>query len=88
VSIIGTMFTSSVYSPEYDSLRNWLTQKRIDSGYTIRSLAEALDVNYSTIGKIEAGQRKIDVIEFMRFCRAVGADPNEGLLLLEKRHRI
>ena len=78
------MFSSSVYSPEYEALRNWLSQSRIDSGHTIRSLAEVLQVNYSTIGKIEAGQRKIDLMEYLQYCYAVGADPDDGIQLIKK----
>lgn len=46
---------------------------------TIRTLAEKLDVPYSIIGRIEDGSRKLELFEFIEYCKAVGTDPRIGL---------
>lgn len=71
-------------SKNYSVLRDWLKSKRVDAGYTIRSLAEKLEVSHSIVGKIEDGTRKIELFEFISYCQAVGADPHDGIDVLLK----
>lgn len=56
---------------------------------SIRALAEKLELHHSIIGKIEQGGRKIDILEFAEYCKALDVDPHEGLdlLLTEKRNK-
>ena len=70
---------TSVYSSEYVALREWLANARTARGLTIRELGERLDVHHSIIGKIESGGRKLDVIEFVKYCQALGVNPGDGL---------
>ena len=79
----------SRYTLSYDSLRSWLKSKRKEKGLSIRALAEKLELAHTIIGKIEHGDRKIDFIEYIEFCRALEADPHEGLTLImaEMRNR-
>jgi transcriptional regulator with XRE-family HTH domain len=44
---------------------------------TQRDLAARLRRPHSFIGRIEAGERRIDVIEFIEIARVLGADPKE-----------
>jgi len=42
----------------------------------------------SIVGKIEQGERRIDLIEFVHYCEALGANPHDGLnqlVLIEKK---
>ena len=47
----------------------------------MRELAERLDVIHSWIGKVELGERRLDVIEYIQYCKALGVDPIEGINL-------
>lgn len=45
----------------------------------MRDLAKKLDVPHSWIGKIEQAERRLDVMEYIRLCKALKIDPAEGL---------
>ncbi|QBZ83859.1 XRE family transcriptional regulator [Hydrogenovibrio crunogenus] len=45
----------------------------------MREAAHLLGKPHSFIGKIEVGQRRLDVIEFIWYCRSLGFDPIEGI---------
>lgn len=78
VSIIETMKPSS-YSPHYDQLRAWMKQKREESGLSLRAVGEMVGRHHSVVGKLEQDRRKIEMLEFVAYCQAIGADPHEGL---------
>ena len=61
-----------------------LKQQRETLGLTQRALAERMGVIYSLIGKVETGDRRLDVIEFIDYCRALELEPSEVLSMLEK----
>lgn len=46
-------------------------------------LAAKLRQPQSLISKIEGGERRIDVIEFVDICRAVGLSPSDVITQLE-----
>ena len=75
---MGTMF-KSLNSPEHDRLRAWLKSSRERQNMTMRELAEKLDAPHSFVGKTEQGERRLDVVEYVRYCKALGVDPAEGL---------
>ena len=50
----------------------------------MRELGEKLGVIHSWVGKIEQGERRLDVIEYLRLCNALQIDPHEGLALVQK----
>lgn len=51
-------------------LREW----RVAAGLTQRALGERLRKPYSYVWKVEAGERRIDPIEFVAWCRACGVE--------------
>ena len=69
----------SSYSPHYDKLRAWMKQKREESGLSLRAVAEIVGRHHSVVGKLEQDRRKIEMLEFVAYCQAVGADAHEGL---------
>lgn len=72
---------TSVYSPAYDQLRSWLKDQREEQGLSLRAAAELVDRHHSVLGKMEQ-DRKVDVVEFVEYCIALGADPHEGVDIL------
>ncbi|QEY11893.1 XRE family transcriptional regulator [Cellvibrio sp. KY-YJ-3] len=72
------MKTSS-YSPHYEKLRFWLKQKRAATSLTLRDLAPMIGAHWTSVGKMEQDRKKIELVEFVRYCHAIGADPHEGI---------
>lgn len=49
-----------------------LRKARKSQGFTQQQVAKELGITQSIIGKIERGERRIDVIELREFCRVLG----------------
>ena len=73
---------NSVYSPHYDKLRVWLKNQRVEKGLTLRDLSTLTGIHHSIFGKIEQGRRRIDLVEFVEYCQALDADPQEGIRII------
>jgi transcriptional regulator with XRE-family HTH domain len=54
-----------------------LVESRTRAGLTQRDLAARLRRPHSFVGRIEAGERRIDVIEFIEIARVMGLDPKQ-----------
>jgi len=63
-------------------LISWLKDAREAQGLTMRDLAKKLEVPHSFIGKVEQCERRIDVIEYIKYCQALNINPNDGIQLL------
>lgn len=74
----------SVFTAEYESLRQELVKARKRAEFTQRQLAHRLDVTRSWVAKVELGDRRIDVIEFCWFLAACNADPLSALRFVAK----
>ncbi|WP_424406540.1 helix-turn-helix domain-containing protein [Pasteurella sp. PK-2025] len=75
----------SVHSNEYTWLREYLVQRRQDLKLSQRSLCEKMGVVSSFVGKVETGDRRLDVFEFISYCRAIGLDPKEVIQEIEEK---
>ncbi|SUD91331.1 helix-turn-helix domain-containing protein [Psychrobacter phenylpyruvicus] len=67
----------SIHSFEHEFLRQYLINRRKDLGLTQRELADRMGVIYSFIGKVETGDRRLDIIEFIQYCAAIELDPTK-----------
>ena len=67
----------SVHSKEHTKLRQLLIRRRLDLGLSQRALAERMDVVHSFVGKVETGDRRLDIFEFIEYCRALDWDTSE-----------
>ena len=67
----------------YQELLKWLKHERIEQGLTVRELGALIDKPFQFISKVETGNRKLDVYEYMQYCKALGVDYRKGLKLLE-----
>jgi transcriptional regulator with XRE-family HTH domain len=61
-----------------------LKHLRLRKSITQLQLAEHLDKPQSFVSKFESGERRLDVIEFIMVCRALGEDPAEVIQSIEK----
>ena len=75
----------STHSPEYLALRRLLVELRERAGLTQRQLAELLDREHSFVWRIEAGERRLDVVEFFWLCRVLEVDPPRAYRELVQR---
>ena len=48
-------------------------------GITQVDLARAIGADQSQISKFERSERRIDIVDYVRICRAIGIDPGEVL---------
>ena len=71
-------------SARVEVLRILLSERRKQAGLTQAQLAEKLGSGWhqSTVASMENGQRKIDVLEFLKLSEAIGFDPAELLKLV------
>lgn len=67
----------SIYSERHLRLRDLLREVRREKDLTQVQLAERLGVPQSYVSKYESGERRLDVIEFIDLCAALGVDPRD-----------
>ena len=77
-------FRDSIHSKQYTKFRNFLTKARKDKNLSQRELAERLSTIYSLIGKVETGDRRLDIFEFVKYCSALELNPHDVLDLIIK----
>ena len=73
------MMSKSVSSDENKVLMQWLKEQRKEKGHTMRTLSQIIGTPHSFIGKVENQERRLDIVEYIRYCRALEVDPIEGL---------
>lgn len=67
------------YDPAYRAIVDGLIAARKSRGLTQWDVAERMGTEQSQISKFERGERRLDILDYLRYCRAIEADP--GLLL-------
>lgn len=79
-----TKFRESIHTKPYVAVRSLLKQKREEAGLSNRELGKELQTAYSLIAKVESGDRRLDVVEACKYCKAIDVDPHELIdLILE-----
>ncbi len=74
----------TIFSSANNHLVKWLKKARVDKKVSQRELAAKIDSSYTIVTKIESQDRKLDIIEYIIYCRALEVDPQEGLLIAMK----
>ena len=59
----------------YYRLTSALADARHVAGLTQAEVAKRMKKPQSFVSKYEQGERRLDVVEFVQVCRAIGADP-------------
>ncbi|WP_082138135.1 helix-turn-helix domain-containing protein [Delftia lacustris] len=62
----------SLYSKENDLLLQLLVQVRVEAGVTQVELAARLDEVQPWISRVERGVRRLDLVELLLWCEALG----------------
>ena len=65
----------TLHSSDYARFLALLRQARKDAGIVQQDLADRLGKRQSFVAKVERGERRIDVIEFIAIAKAIGRDP-------------
>lgn len=61
----------TISSNQHRALIEFLVQQREKIGMTQSDLADALGEYQSFVARLESGQRRVDVVEFMRFAEVL-----------------
>lgn len=73
----GSALRKTLRSPRHRALIGILVAARERAGLTQRQLATRLRRPHSFVGRMEAGERRVDVVEFIEIARVLGANPKE-----------
>lgn len=73
----------TIYSVDYECFLKVLGRVRSDAGLSQEALSKKLKMSQSTVSDILRGQRRLDVIEWISFCRACSVTPEAFLSELE-----
>lgn len=65
------------HTEKYAKLIEGLVAARHKAGLTQQELADRLDKPQSYVAKIEGGERRLDIAEFVDYARTLGRDPEE-----------
>lgn len=80
------MGTKDAHDPAYSVVLDGLIARRKALDMTQVDLADAMGTDQSQISKFERRERRIDVIDYLRFCIALQIEPGE--LLIDARAKI
>jgi transcriptional regulator with XRE-family HTH domain len=65
----------TIYTRQSECVCKAIVALRTKAGFTQRQLAAKLKRERSFIGRLELGERRLDVVEFFWLCRACNANP-------------
>lgn len=69
----------AISSPKYAALIDWLKAARADQGLSMRDLALRLDEPHSFVQKVEILERRLDILEYVEYCKALSLNPKDGI---------
>jgi DNA-binding XRE family transcriptional regulator len=78
-AVASTTLRKTLRSRGHRQLIELLVSARQEAELTQRDLASRLKRPHSFIGRIEAGERRVDVIEFIEIARVLSVDPHKLL---------
>lgn len=65
----------SLRTPGHRALMQVLIETRREAGITQQELADRLNRPQSYVAKVETGERRLDVVEFIEWAEGIGASP-------------
>lgn len=73
---------NTIHTKPYRAVIEWLKDQRKSGGSSMRAIAIALSVPHTWVAKVEGGERRLDLLEYVRLCAVLGADPATGLQMV------
>jgi transcriptional regulator with XRE-family HTH domain len=73
----------SIHHARYSKLRKHLKTLRVNAGLTQIEIAERLKQEQSYVSKVERGERYIDMLFYLDWCRACSVEPSEAIKILD-----
>lgn len=70
---------------KYEYLRSELRKSRLSFNLLQSDLAKLIGKPQSYISKVESGERNLDIIEFVAYCKGLGLEPSKLLKKLVDR---
>ena len=64
---------------KYEYLRSELKKSRLGLNFFQADLAKLIGKPQSYISKVESGERNLDIIEFVAYCKGLGIEPSKFL---------
>lgn len=77
--------SKSLGTKEWKKLLRVLRNARLSADMTQAQLAEILERPQSFVAKVEGGERRLDVIEFRHWAKAVGMSSQELIGMLDHK---
>ena len=76
----------TLQSPRHKALIEMLVAKREAVNLTQADLAEQLGEYQSFVARLESGQRRVDVVEFIRIAEVLKFNPAKVVSVLQTKH--
>ena len=76
---------ASMHNAASDALAAAVVEMRKAAGLNQRQLAAALGREHNLVARIETGQRRLDLVDWISICRACGADPETEVAKLVRK---
>ena len=73
----------SLNTEKNEKLVRWLKAKREERNLTTRDLSSRLEKAHTFVTKVELQERRLDVAEYLAYCRVLDVHPFEGLLEMD-----
>ncbi len=81
------MGARALHRPAYREFCSMLRTWRLAAGLSQREVGEKLGKPHSFVHKSEIGERRVDPLEFIELCHALGRDPAQSLRILDKNRK-
>jgi transcriptional regulator with XRE-family HTH domain len=70
------------YDTEYLKILQYLVETRVMRGMLQEDVATAMGTNQSRVSRLESGEIRSDILDYVRYCAAVDLDPGYPLKAL------
>lgn len=74
----------SVYSKEFKAVLSVLVKARQEAGLSQSELGAKIGKPQNFISYVERGERRLDLLDFIAYARALGRDPGDLISEVEK----